>query len=88
VIQPHEGNYDICQQARKAIRHILDRVLSTSFELGPSLSAAQDASGADWLLGGNAGGNAGFGVVQDDGADFMKWIDNLDWGQEPWVGFS
>lgn len=85
VIQPHEGNYDICQQARKAIRHILDRVLSSSFEPGPPLSASQDAAGTDWLIGAN---NAGYGAPLDDGADFMKWIDNLDWGQEPWAGFS
>lgn len=28
IIQPHEGNYDICQQARGTIRRVLDFVLS------------------------------------------------------------
>lgn len=29
IIQPHEGNYDICQQARGTIRRVLDFVLSS-----------------------------------------------------------
>jgi hypothetical protein len=81
AIQPGEGNYDICQQARKAIKHILDRVLSS--EPGPSLPSAQESSATDWL-----GGNSGLGMIPDDGTDFMKWLDNLDWGQEPWTNFN
>ncbi|KAJ5731558.1 uncharacterized protein N7483_006066 [Penicillium malachiteum] len=28
IVQPHEGNYDICQQARETIGHVLDFVLT------------------------------------------------------------
>ncbi|KAJ5719976.1 hypothetical protein N7493_006854 [Penicillium malachiteum] len=28
IVQPHEGNYDICQQARETIRRVLDFVLT------------------------------------------------------------
>jgi hypothetical protein len=52
----------------------------------PRSVAANDAKQApDWL---GTGAGAGPMLWQDDGTDLMKWIDDLDWGQEPWVGFS
>lgn len=80
VIWPHAGNYEICQQARKVLRHILDCVLSAP----PAVPAAMSSTSAaeidfapmDWL-------------ASDDGSnwfnqdsDFMKWVDSFDWGQE------
>jgi chromatin structure-remodeling complex subunit RSC3/30 len=80
VIWPHAGNYEICQQARKVLRYILDRVLSAP----PAVPAAASSSSAaeidfapmDWLT----SDDASTWFNQD--SDFMKWVDSFDWGQE------
>lgn len=43
IIQPHEGNYDICQQARGTIRRVLDFVLSPEVAQ-PILPAMQSSA--------------------------------------------
>lgn len=59
IIQPHEGNYDICQQARGTIRRVLDFVLSsegsqtvfpTMQSNAPNLQPPNNADVADIFL--------------------------------------
>ncbi|CRG91999.1 Isoleucine--tRNA ligase [Talaromyces islandicus] len=80
VIWPHAGNYEICQQARKVLRHILDRVLSAPPAMpvaASSSSAAEiDFASMDWLT----GDDTATWLNQD--SDFLKWVDSFDWGQE------
>ncbi|KAH8688994.1 putative C6 transcription factor [Talaromyces proteolyticus] len=77
AILEHAGNYEICQQARKVIRHVLDRVLSAPPAMpfaSSSLVTEPDFAPMDWLTSDDTWLN------QD--SDFMKWVDSFDWGQE------
>lgn len=67
------GNYEICQQARKLIRSILDRVLSAPQASLPA-NADMHSMPIEWL------GSDDIWLNQD--SDFMKWINNFDWNQE------
>uniref|UniRef100_A0A093UZB0 Uncharacterized protein n=1 Tax=Talaromyces marneffei PM1 TaxID=1077442 RepID=A0A093UZB0_TALMA len=77
AIAREAGNYEICQQARKLIRSILDRVLSAP---QVSLPASADVSSMpiEWL------GSDDIWLNQD--SDFMRWIHNFDWNQETSMG--
>ncbi|GFF44932.1 LOW QUALITY PROTEIN: hypothetical protein IFM46972_07666 [Aspergillus udagawae] len=50
VVHPHEGNYDICQRARRILCRIPNLALSAKPPLLPS-SLPADAVGANWLMG-------------------------------------
>ncbi|CRG92817.1 Ribosome biogenesis protein ERB1 [Talaromyces islandicus] len=69
---PQNGNYEICQQARKVIVYILDHLLSkpteapTSASPVPSNIIPTDWLSEEWL---------------NDGSEFITWIDGLDWNE-------
>ncbi|GIJ90576.1 hypothetical protein Asppvi_009535 [Aspergillus pseudoviridinutans] len=67
VVRPHEGNYDICQRARRILGRILNQVLSTSPLPLPSGLPA-NAVAADWLNGES--------ILLDDGTDLLEWIES------------
>lgn len=50
VVFPHEGNYEICQRARRILGRILNQILSPNPSPFPSRLPA-DAVVADWLNG-------------------------------------
>ncbi|EAW13605.1 putative C6 transcription factor [Aspergillus clavatus NRRL 1] len=66
LVQPHEGNYHICQQARRVLGHILNHILSTHPPPLPS-ALPTDAVAADWLN--------GEGILLEDGTSFVKWAE-------------
>lgn len=72
IILPQKGNYEICQQGRKVILYILDRVLappadpSTSIRTVPNDLIPSDWLDEEWL---------------NDGTDFVKWIDRINWDE-------
>lgn len=75
MIWPHAGNYEICQQARKVLRHILDRVLSAppAIPYAVTSSVAEfDFAPMDWLTSDDT-----VNWLNRD-SDFMKWVDSLD----------
>ena len=84
MIQPGDANYDIAQQGRKSIRHVLDRVLSDPFP-STSTDAGNGAAGEIPL------GEPTFtGTDFDDGLQFLEWLDtsnNVDYRQESWVNW-
>jgi chromatin structure-remodeling complex subunit RSC3/30 len=68
------GNYEICQQARKVIRSILDHVLSAPpVPLTPGGAEANSVP-VEWLTSNE------FWFDQD--SEFMRWMNNFDWSQE------
>ncbi|OKL58737.1 hypothetical protein UA08_06318 [Talaromyces atroroseus] len=68
------GNYEICQQARKVIRSILDHVLSAPpVPLTPG-SAEVSSVPVEWFTSNE------FWLDQD--SEFMRWINNFDWNQD------
>ncbi|RLL93210.1 hypothetical protein CFD26_101034 [Aspergillus turcosus] len=66
VVRPHEGNYDMCQHARRILCHILNQALSANPPPLPS-SLPADAVAADWLNGES--------ILLDDGTNLLEWMD-------------
>jgi chromatin structure-remodeling complex subunit RSC3/30 len=70
IILPQKGNYEVCQQGRKAILYILDHVLSTRADATASVTPVpNDVIPTDWLN----------DEWLNDGSDFIRWIDRLNW---------
>ncbi|GIK07291.1 hypothetical protein Aspvir_002951 [Aspergillus viridinutans] len=67
VVLPHEGNYDICQRARRVLCRILNQALSVNPPPLPA-SLPADAVGADWLNGES--------ILLDDGTNLLEWIES------------
>jgi hypothetical protein len=85
MIRPGDGNYILCNQAHKALKHTLDRVLSPppmpSFQpAAPPPEDSQDAS-----AGVPMSSNLFSDFPQEDGFDFLNWIDTMDWDKGPWM---
>lgn len=90
MIQPDEGNYNIAQQGRRAIRHVLDQVISVAF--------APLTSGQDDLVQGNGDEEIDFAEMGfldnidiDDRAPFLGWLDGTTEAHEPcmaWMNFT
>ncbi|KAH1276181.1 hypothetical protein KXV22_005051 [Aspergillus fumigatus] len=67
VVFPHEGNYEICQRARRILGRILNQILSPNPSPFPSRLPA-DAVVADWLNGES--------ILLDDGTNLLEWIES------------
>lgn len=67
VVFPHEGNYEICQRARRILGRILNQILSPNPPPFPSRLPA-DAVVADWLNGES--------ILLDDGTILLEWIES------------
>lgn len=81
IIDPHDGNYRVAQQGQKAIRHVLDQVLSVEAvssvieDTGTSDKAIDDATLLD-------------GVNFDDHDLFLGWLDgNMQHMSDSWLGW-
>ncbi|EAW20247.1 putative C6 transcription factor [Aspergillus fischeri NRRL 181] len=67
VVLPHEGNYEICQRARRILCRILNQALSVNPPTLPS-SVPTSAVAADWLNGES--------ILLDDGTNLLEWIES------------
>jgi hypothetical protein len=90
-----DGNYGIARKGLQAIRSVLDRILSGNDDIPSSTIAAADtttqpaqtepmsitAGPGDWST-------AIPNFHSEDGAEFMTWLDNIDWAQESLLTFS
>jgi chromatin structure-remodeling complex subunit RSC3/30 len=81
IINPHDGNYRVAQQGQKAIRHVLDQVLSVEAlssvieDTGTSDKAIDDATLLD-------------GVNFGDHDLFLGWLDgNMQHMSDSWLGW-
>jgi chromatin structure-remodeling complex subunit RSC3/30 len=80
LIWSDEREYEMAKRGARAIRQVLDRVLSPEPLLQPLSSADPDSSTSDWLTGGD--------LALVDGTDLITWLENVDWGQESCLNFS
>lgn len=92
-----DGNYGVAQKGLHAIRSVLDRILSGDDGFPRSTAAPSDiavnppstdsitmaANQGDWSV--NMPN-----LYPDDGnaAEFMAWLDNIDWAQESLLAFG
>ncbi|KAH8697480.1 putative chromatin structure remodeling complex protein RSC3 [Talaromyces proteolyticus] len=75
IILPQKGNYEICQQGRKVISYILEYVLDqppTDVTVSVPPVVPNNLIPPDWLA----------DEWLNDGTDFIKWIDGLDWDED------
>lgn len=85
-MQPEEGNYEIAQQGQRAIRRVLDQVLSAPnvftfplaaepIEFNISESTLVDADLLD-------------SIDIDDRGPFLDWLDGtMDAQEQPWLAW-
>ncbi|EMC94082.1 hypothetical protein BAUCODRAFT_36555 [Baudoinia panamericana UAMH 10762] len=66
AVEPGEGNYSICNQGRRALKRVLDQILSP--QPLPTTSAEQPAFDEMSLY---------FPTAND--ADFLQWLENVEW---------
>ena len=67
AVNPGEGNYSICNQGRRALKKVLDQILSPSQVLISGSSEQQTFD--DMSL---------FFPTGND-ADFLQWLENVEW---------
>lgn len=81
IVMPHDGNYRVAQQGHKAIRHVLDQVLSVD---GIS-SVVEDTGTSDKLIDDSS---LLEGVNFDDHDLFLGWLDgNMQHTSDSWLAW-
>lgn len=81
IVKPHDGNYRVAQQGQKAIRHVLDQVLSVD----GLTSVVEDTGMSDKLI-----DDSSFldGVNFDDHDLFLGWLDgNMQHMSDSWLAW-
>ena len=68
TVSPGEGNYTICDQGRKVLEKILDKILSPQ--------PHQPATG---IPHNDLGNDTSLYFPTGNDAEFMQWLDNLEW---------
>jgi hypothetical protein len=73
-VSPGEGNYFVCNQGRRALKKVLDQILSPSNPVaGPGMTGGTGAS----ELG--MGDDMGLFFPTGNDVDFLSWLDNVEW---------
>ena len=76
TVGPGEGNYSICNQGRRALRRVLDQILSPN---QPALPGSAEPAPLDEMsLYFPTGGDA----------DFFQWLDNVEWDKASYMNPS
>jgi hypothetical protein len=68
MVSPGEGNYHICNQGRRALKRVLDQILSP--QPPPSVMPSGDQPAFDEM-------SLYFPTAND--ADFLQWLENVEW---------
>ncbi|KAI7189735.1 hypothetical protein KC316_g5281 [Hortaea werneckii] len=71
-VGPGEGNYRVCKQGHRALKRILDQILSPHM---PAMAANEQQPAFDDM-------NLYFPTGND--ADFLQWLENVDWDKGLW----
>ena len=72
AVAPGEGNYHICNQGRRALKRVLDQILSPQ----PPPNVANEQAGFDEM-------SLYFPTGND--ADFLQWLENVEWDKGNWM---
>jgi hypothetical protein len=93
MVEPSDGSFAICDQGRKVITRILDKILAP-----PQRCLAEVDAGMpdEQTLGFHQTrvhmGDTGLGLeaslsLENDN-DFMQWLENMDWERGAWTNFG
>lgn len=85
TVGPGEGNHAICNQGRRALKRLLDKILSPEPVFPANAAATQQNGGA---------GGGGINTLDDSAlyfptgndAEFLQWLDDVDWDRASWLG--
>ncbi len=67
TVGSNEGNFSICNQGRRALKKVLDQILSPNQPVMPGSSEFSE----------NYDMSLGFPTAND--ADFLQWLENFEW---------
>lgn len=85
-IDPSDGTYAICEQARKVFKRVLDKILSPTAPLPPpDISLQRSESG---VLPTPDSFNFGLPPSLTTDADLMQWLDNMEWERGSLMNFG
>ena len=73
AVGPGEGNYFICNQGRRALKRVMDQILSP--HVPPVPSSSEPATFDDMSLYFPTGNDA----------DFLQWLENVEWDKQSWM---
>jgi hypothetical protein len=76
AVGPGEGNYFICNQGRRALKRVMDQILSPHAPLVPSSSEPPVFDDMSLY----------FPIGND--ADFLQWLENVEWDKQSWMNPS
>ena len=85
MIRPGDGNYQLSDKARQALKHTLDRVLAPSPAPATPQASLLAAPAQDMASTLPVNGSVFSDFPQEDGFDFLNWIDTMDWDKGPWM---
>ena len=71
AVGPGEGNFSICNQGRRALKRVLDQILSPN--QGPTAGSSEPPAFDDMSLYFPTGNDA----------DFLQWLENVEWDKVP-----
>ena len=73
AVGPGEGNYFICNQGRRALKRVMDQILSPHAPPVPTSSEPQ------------AFDDMSFYFPTGNDADFLQWLENVEWDKQSWM---
>ena len=73
AVGPGEGNFSICNQGRRALKKVLDQILSPTVAPVPGMSDPVPFD--DMSLYFQTGNDA----------EFLQWLENVEWDKGGWV---
>lgn len=74
AVEPGDGNFSICDQGRRALKRVLDQILSPS-PLAPSLGSGEAHFYEDSSM---------YLPIGND-AEFLQWLDHAEWDKGIWI---
>lgn len=74
AVGPGEGNFSICDQGRRALKRVLDQILSPN--VPPPMAATGEGVNFD-------DSSLYFPIGND--ADFLQWLEHVEWDKNQWI---
>ncbi|CZT25096.1 uncharacterized protein RCC_10825 [Ramularia collo-cygni] len=74
TVGPGEGNFSICDQGRRALKRVLDQILSPN--IPPPISATGEPAIFD-------DSSLNFPIGND--AEFLQWLETVEWDKSHWI---
>lgn len=82
MVHPGDGNFSVCDQGRRALKRVLDQILAPP----PPPPMLPAGAGAGEMLTGNTLNDSALYFSAGNDADFLNWLDTVDWDKTSLVG--